>query len=91
MSEEVKHPEPATAKSKTLCTTSGLVYTTCGYGYVELPMRGETTSQPLTEEEKAQLPEMNQVKLASGASLALHVPIPATPPRRRKVSYRRRL
>ncbi len=76
MSEEVKQPVPIVAKSKSpslIIIPSGLVYTTCGYGHIELPAKEAQPEQPLSEEEKAQLPDMCLVRLSNGATLSLHV------------------
>ena len=75
MSEEGKKPDLKPVKSKMDDNALELIYTFCGYGYVEIITGAQQTDKFLTEDEKTQLPEMNAVKLINGANLYLHVSI----------------
>jgi len=75
MSEEAKKQDLKAIKSKKVHNALELVYTSCGYGYIEIMSNAQQNERVLTEDEKAQLPEMNTVKLINGASLSLHVSI----------------
>lgn len=64
------------------------MYTQYGYGQVEMLGKSPQTGQVLSEEEKEQLPEMNMVRLKSGATATLHVNMSITGVEKSAAEYR---